>query len=575
MKVNPFITLGCWRSFFMITAIGAPLGIYFASMGGTGLNVPFNSLIYACTAGVVFFIWLSMRKTVMITVPFIYFLVGGIVLNIPLLYADQEVRESALWRALALLAGAGFYFSWLQLKLPFQQRRRALYAVLLLVGIQALIALLQIFAPALSWVPIRGGRVFGSFLQPNVLGSFIATGLALLLMLFLMPGYVWHRYERWRTALLAFGLLMFPALLVWIQSRAAWLGAGAAIILFFCLFGRHSPRRSMAAGALAVAGALLGLGVMLWAAGDEGQTLRYISHDGSTVARLSMLHDTLAMIAEKPLLGWGYGGFEYHFQHFRIAQIPPRVVTEIARHPHNEILLWWVEGGVVALAGIGIMLAGGVRLLAQVIRRDRKAQVLGERTAGEGTALCLVLVPMLVHSQLEYPFSLSAIHWLLFLLLLATADRLSCGAQNRRTLPGPTGVIFSNLMRLLAVFGAVVMLATFQGGGILTQAERAGMKDMEAVDAMSPLTALAHHERREFDQQTYALLTYNRTQDETLLKKYVSWAKDYLKRRIDNNVYANLILILRHRGDIQLAESYRQHAALIFPEDPRFVVPRK
>jgi len=575
VKVNPFIALGCWRSFFMVTAIGAPLGIYFAGMGGTGLNLPFNSLIYACTAGVIFFIWLPMRKTVMITVPFLYFLVGGIVLNIPLLYADQEVHESALWRALALLAGAGLYFSWLQLKLPFRQRRGALYAVLLLVGIQALIALLQIFAPALSWVPTRGGRVFGSFLQPNVLGSFIATGLASLLMLFLMPGYVWRRYERLRTALLALGLLIFPALLVWIQSRAAWLGAGVAVILFFCLFGRHSPRRSMAAGTLAVVGALLGLGVMLWAAGNEGQTLRYISHDGSTVARLSMLHDTLAMIAEKPLLGWGYGGFEYHFQHFRIAQIPPTVVTEIARHPHNEILLWWVEGGMVALVGMGIMLAGGVRLLVQVIRCDRKAQVVGERSAGEGSALCLVLIPMLVHSQLEYPFSLSAIHWLLFLLLLATVDRLSCGAQHRRALPGPSGVIFSNILRLLAVFGAVVMLATFQGGRILTQAERSGMKEMEAVDAMSPLTALAHRERREFDQQTHALLVYNHTQDEILLNKYVSWAQGYLKRRIDNNVYASLIIILRYHGDIQSAEKYRQNAGLIFPEDPRFVVPKK
>lgn len=571
MKVNPFIALGCWRSFFMITAIGAPLGIYFAGMGGTGLNLPFNSLIYACAAGVVFLIWLPMRKTVMITIPFIYFLAGGIVLNIPLLYADQEVRESALWRALALLAGGGVYFSWLQLKLPFQQRRRALYAVLLLVGIQVLIALLQIFAPALSWVPIRGGRVFGSFLQPNVLGSFIATGLALLLMLFLMPVYVWRCYERWRTVLLAFGLLMFSALLVWIQSRAAWLGAGVAIILFFCLFGRHSLQRSMAAGVLVVAGALLGIGIMLWTAGDEGMTLRYISHSGSTMARLSMLHDTLAMIAEKPLLGWGYGGFEYHFQHFRIAQIPPTVVTEIARHPHNEILLWWVEGGMVALAGMGIMLVGGVRLLAQVIRRDRRAQALGERSAGEGTALCLVLVPLLVHSQLEYPFSLSAIHWLLFLLLLATVDRLSCEEQHRRALPGPSGTIFSNILRLLAVFGAVVMLATFQGGRILTQAERSGMKEMAAVDAMLPLTALAHRERREFDQQTHALLTYNRTQDETLLKGYVSWAKEYLKRRIDNNVYASLIIILRYHGESQLAESYRLQAALIFPEDPRFL----
>ncbi|WP_455872368.1 O-antigen ligase family protein [Serratia proteamaculans] len=87
--------------------------------------------------------------------------------------------------------------------------------------------------------------------------------------------------------------------------------------------------------------------------------LRYASHTGSNHVRYTMLRDTLAMIAEKPLLGWGYGGFEYSFHHFRINQTPPTVVTEIARHPHNELLLWWVEGGRGRTAGYAALGAGG------------------------------------------------------------------------------------------------------------------------------------------------------------------------------------------------------------------------
>jgi O-antigen polymerase len=574
VRENIFVFFVRWRLFFMVIAIGVPLWIYFPSMGGSGLNLPFNALIYCSAAVMVFFIWLPTRERINITEPLIYFIIGGLVLNIPLLYADAGMKVVALWRAVALLAGAVFYFSWLQLSLRFQQRRRILYAVLLLIGVQALIALLQIFAPALSWAPVRGGRVYGSFLQPNVLGSFIATGVALLLMLFLVPGYVWHRYEPYRTALLAVGVVILSALLVWVQSRAAWLGAGATLILFLCLFGHRMPRRCLTLGALVLAGVLLGIGVMLWTPGD-GTALSYINHQGSTLARLSMLYDTLAMIADKPLLGWGYGGFEYHFQHFRIAQVPPTTVTEIARHPHNEILLWWAEGGVVALAGIAIILAGGGRLLVQVIRHDREAFALGKRTAGEGTAICLVLLPMLIHTQLEYPFYLSAVHWLAFLLLLATADRLSGGVRWCWTPPVPIGVVFSNTVRLLALSCAVMMLAAFQGGLLLTYAERSGMKTMEAVDTMSPLMTLAHRERREFDHQTRSLLSFNRTQNVALLEGYVFWAKDYLERRIDKNVYSNLIVILRSRGDIKLAEHYRQQGELFFPDDVRFSVRNK
>jgi O-antigen polymerase len=110
---------------------------------------------------------------------------------------------------------------------------------------------------------------------------------------------------------------------------------------------------------------------------------------------------------------------------------------------------------------------------------------------------------------------------------------------------------------------------------LLTYAERSGMKTMEAVDTMSPLMTLAHRERREFDHQTRSLLSFNRTQNVALLEGYVFWAKDYLERRIDKNVYSNLIVILRSRGDIKLAEHYRQQGELFFPDDVRFSVRNK
>ena len=106
--------------------------------------------------------------------------------------------SSAAWRVTGLLAGWIFYCSGLQVRLPFRLRQLVLVLLLVTIAGQTVIAVLQLFLPAWNWVPLRGARVYGIFQQPNVLGSFIATGLALTLMQWVLPGYalVASRWER-------------------------------------------------------------------------------------------------------------------------------------------------------------------------------------------------------------------------------------------------------------------------------------------------------------------------------------------------------------------------------------------
>ncbi|WP_259463290.1 pilin glycosylation ligase domain-containing protein [Serratia marcescens] len=143
-------------------------------------------------------------------------LLGIAVLALPLLYTRAEWREDALWRCAGLLGGWLFYVACLQLRLTPRQRELLLYGLLFAVGVQALLAALQLFAPILAWVAPNGSRVYGVFQQPNVLGSFIATGLALALWLLLAP----LSAPTWRRQLPLLALLVaFSALLVLIQSR--------------------------------------------------------------------------------------------------------------------------------------------------------------------------------------------------------------------------------------------------------------------------------------------------------------------------------------------------------------------
>ncbi|MBU5412421.1 PglL family O-oligosaccharyltransferase [Serratia ureilytica] len=568
--------IGCSvRTLSVLVLIGSIT--YVINVGGGGLSLPVNAISWCLMA--LFILLVNLRVTPgkyrLTATSLPLFIIGIAVLAIPLLYAEPAGLSRAGWRVAALIAGAVFYFSWLQVSLSHRQRQGVLLVLLVAVFGQTALALTQLFAPEWAWVPMKGHRVYGIFQQPNVLASFMATGLALALMLFLLPGFALRRaqHERCRQAFLGVLLLMLPALLVWIQSRAGWLGGALVVLLFIWRFRGAFPARCKQADALLVAGVMIGLaGMLLWP-GPKGEGLGYLSHDGSNQARWTMLRDTLRMIAEKPLLGWGYGGFEYHFLHFRINQLPPTVVTEIANHPHNEILLWWVEGGLVALLGIGLIVAGGVRLVVRAWRQDAQALNEGRHFAGEPTALCIVLLPIALHTQLEYPFYLSALHFMVFLMVLATLERQVSGVMGMRQVPVSVGAVLRTLLPVASIGVVVLMVFALLGGLTLTRAERAGLMDVREVQSMPALSRWVHQERVSFDEQVNALLTYNRTRDEALLDGYARWAQVYLGRRIDANVYASLIPILQHQAETVLAERYRRDAHLLFPTDMRFQSP--
>ncbi|HGM4724005.1 TPA: Wzy polymerase domain-containing protein [Serratia marcescens] len=528
------------------------LPVYYPNMGGDGLALPQNILawsIMALTTLIVTFTVCLGRARLSLTPTARLLLLGIAVLALPLLYTRPEWREDALWRCAGLLGGWLFYVACLQLRLTARQRNLLLYGLLFAVSVQALLAALQLFAPTLAWVSPNGSRVYGVFQQPNVLGSFIATGLALTLWLLLAPLSTPTRRQLPPLALLT----AFSALLVLIQSRAAWLGGALAAALLLWRFARQSPAASRWAG-----GALL-LGVALGLMGLFTGQQELIAREGSNYSRLTMLQDTLSMILAKPLLGWGYGGFEYSFAHFRLQAMPWREVLEVAGHPHNEILLWWVEGGLPALAGIVLVFIAGALLLKRAWQRDR------EQPAGARVGLFLVLLPMLVHTQLEYPFYLSAPHWLAFLLLLALLD-----GQTGAPRPLPFAKALSLPVAMAAIGVLVMAVFAWQGRMALTQSERTMLATIDSIEQMPAPAAWLYQERKTFDEQSHSLLVYNQTRDDALLTGYRQWANAYLQRRIDANVYATLIMILRYQGAQAEADARQREAAFLFSRDMRF-----
>ena len=126
---------------------------------------------------------------------------------------------------------------------------------------------------------------------------------------------------------------------------------------------------------------------------------------------------------------------------------------------------------------------------------------------------------MLVHTQLEYPFYLSAPHWLAFLLLLALLD-----GQTGEPRPLPFAKALSLPVAMAAVGALVMAVFARQGRMALTQSERTMLATIDSIEQMPPPAARIYRERKTFDEQSHALLVYNQTRDDALLTGYRQWA---------------------------------------------------
>lgn len=544
--------------------------IHLGNMGGSGLKLPQNIISWGLMAILVATIWLTLSagKTVRLTVASRWILLSIAILGIPLFFSSPQWSDLARMRWLGLLGGWVFYLSFLQYNARPAQRYWLYYIIVAATVVQALIALLQFTLPEAvpAWFayPQSGGRPFGVFQQVNVLASFIATGLALSIMLMLLPGFTLtcSKRERLRQYALALILMVFPALLVWLQSRVGWLGGVISGVLLLFIGAKAAPRKTVVAASLMMMGITVAIVVQQYA------HITDIPHTGSNHARMAILKGTLGMIAERPWVGWGYGSFEYHFQHYLLAQGLSILEAGVVTHPHNEILLWSVEGGIIAFIGLSLMAYVGVKMLWRVWRPTRQ---LSKHQMNLNRGLACALLPILLHTQTEFPFGLSSAHWAIFLLLLAQLDRNMSPLEECYFLSDATTAFLRKILPVLSI--AILLLASIAlyTNLSLTAIERHHFVDIEPARRIMAFDPGVNAERWAYDQQVHALLMFNQTRDPALLDGYTHWARIYLSRKIDKNVYASWISIAKYQQDATTYHRLLQEAHALFPEDERFM----
>jgi len=526
------------------------LQYYIPNMGGSGLRLPQNLIgwgVMAMLSGIIFHDRLRRRADLRYSLSFVYASVGALLLSLPLLWSPELLwQRIALTRVLAIFGALLFFYSLTQLSLTHLQKRRWAWLILAASTGQILFACVQVFYPdSLSLLEFNSLRMrpHGIFQQVNVLASFLATGLLVAVWLFSTTRSVIA------SLILGVSVLVHGGWLLLLQSRIGWLGAlvgTAGLALVYCRRWRFI---------LAVAMAILGTAI---AGFDMPKVFHYVDKADSNFVRLTTLKYALMMISEHPWTGWGYGGFEHQFIRFVIGegQLAGYRLNGI-KHPHNELLLAGVEGGITALAGMAMLFIAWLKLAPLFVR---------QRIAVQHTAWWVMTLPIALHTMTEYPLYQSVPH----IFVLVVLCRLALPEQHIRCHSSRGGHRLMSGVLLTGTFStSLFMFSGIQANSVLTQTERFYLIDFhQRLEHI--INPWAQAERVEYDYYVSLLMDYNETGNSAILQVYQPWAEAYLRAHNDANTYDSLIKLYQLKGDMRNAALYRGAAQLIFPEDRRF-----
>ncbi|CUW24961.1 O-Antigen ligase [Serratia grimesii] len=519
--------------------------IYWPNRGGSGFYLPWNLVGGIFIALMILGAMLFSQRPLVTSVFFNRLALGGLILLLPLLWTQQPWLSEALPRLMGLVLGVLAYFALLQIPLDRVRRRNLLILLLAATVIEALFGLVQytLLQPG-NWIGYNSlkNRPYGIFQQWNLMASFMATGLALALYLLSNQRRMSYRLQ-WLSASI---LVLAPLLLIVIASRVGLLAALLLSPLQLWMLYRLNRRRATAALLLLIAGVATGILLVML----NGAT-RVITVAEPIFYRLTYWQEALRMIAERPWFGWGYGHFQHDFLHHFYTTHSTGMESVAISHPHNEILLWGIEGGLLSLSGVTVICWGFWHLL-------QRTRALPLRPAPWMAAL-----PILLHMMVEYPLYLSAAHAVLLLVILRTSDvrrRLRLLPRSQLTL------------RLLTAGVAALMLPYLFNGLhsalIITAVEKTGLRQfapMSQVMAPTPWQV-----RYDYDVQLQRLLQYPQTRDTATLLRYQQWAENEILVRPDANIYINLMAVSRLLQQPQRAADLQHQARRLFPHDMRF-----
>lgn len=539
------------RAFIIIFALFMCLGMHYFqhNQGGYGLDLPVNAVSWCFISLLIGIgLWrISSTQQILYSPLTIACFVCFILLLLPIFYPNNDLAEFAYPRLLGFFAGFLLLFAMQQLNFNQQQVKWLLFFIVIAAVIESAISLTQMYLlNSNNWIGFNPnyGRPWGIFQQPNVLASFIATGL--ILSVYLLHSWRLAQQNKILKGFLYLNIFVSAWVIYICVSRTGYLGAIVALVLVTPWGLKKSLSRHLSILLLVITGASTHYFV------SASETARSSEQLAQAGARALQYEQSWHMFTEKPWLGWGYGSFEKSFLTDRAERIVNEgvpFVIENLTHPHNEILYWAVEGGLIPVLGLFI-LAGA--FLWQL----KHLKVL------HSLALISLVTPLLLHSQTEYPFYHSAASWAVFLVLIFTISHTVTQAQ--RLVFRPSFLVRANAI-LIPLLTSVFMVSAIHANYLLTKFERTGRTNLDLLmQVKNPLPVAT---RLEFNIFTLRMLVGEKLNKPEELQAFITWAERQLNVTPRANIYWNLAYALKLTGHSMKAQAVLDYAQYLYPNN--------
>jgi len=544
---------------FTLTFLVAPF-YHKDNLGGEGLGIPFNAVIWSpalMLAGVGLLALLSTRywvkpRYILLIVLFPLLITSGA-------FASGLERPGE-WviRLGVLIGGILLWFSLHQLQLKRRDIGVLLYILLVGFLVHSFIGLIQMLPmPILvGWTPESNGQPHGMFQQPNLQASMMSTAVAVALYLAVSPGF---KNTRWPLRLLVFLTLALSVFcIVSSGSRLGVISLGLVIFIVFLSNHKRWRRRPLLTLLLCLA---MGVGCAAGLLTSDGGLKAYnklerLTEQGQD-ARPHIYTVAFDAWQRAPWIGHGIGSFQREFHNQRIEYFNPDrgevIASQRFSHPHNELLFWAIEGGVVALIAIGLAV---LAVALQIYR-------LGLQRGG----LCVgLLLPIALHTQVEFPFYISTLHWLVLIVLLFVCFYPGATVKRVGLSPSASTLLLASSIIMPSLLTVFLMNSLLSQTGIMQYVKFRGS---ELHHLRFALNNLYFKEQGEYIVMRSTLLGGMSSGAKEEVEIFVNWAENYLSQKPDIQLFRNQAVAYQYLGRFDEAKSIINHASSIYPENPQ------
>jgi O-antigen polymerase len=302
----------------------------------------------------------------------------------------------------------------------------------------------------------------------------------------------------------------------------------------------------------------IGLGISLSSIQNMSSGGRNIESFQSTDNRQGIYAQSFDMIQEKPLTGWGYGNFEaaflnYYAEKYANGEYKHAVVQNLD-HPHNELLLWAVEGGVIPTL---LLICFSLYLIYRVFRH---------LNVKHGLLALGLIIPLSIHANTEYPFYQSISHWLVFSVLIAFLLWLSRPIQtsdNSRVFKLP---FFAKSFALLIPLIAIpLLLVNLQAIHQVTKFHKHRANDIRHLEEIIYPGSI--WKRFFFDVMTLKLKASMKDKDRAGLQSYIQWGQAFVQHTPRSAIYLNMANAFWTLGAPEQSIKTLERAVYLYPQD--------